>query len=142
MLPENHCNGSSEEWLRYARSDFEVARLTPSPGILLETLCFHAQQAAEKSLKAVLIAVGIDFPRTHSLRRLLDLIPADITIPETMQAATRLTDYAVLSRYPGDLEPVEAEEYQEAIRFAEAVLAWAEEVIRNSRRSTVAELEP
>lgn len=130
MRPE-YDHGNAEAWLRYARSDFEVARFPAVPGILLETLCFHAQQTAEKSLKAVLIARGIDFPRTHSLRRLLDLLPAEIAIPATIQAVARLTDYAVLSRYPGDLEPVEAQEYRETIRLAEAVLAWAENMIRD-----------
>jgi hypothetical protein len=50
-----------------------------------------------------------------------------------LQDAASLTDYAVLSRYPGDLEPVDEEEYQEALRLAEAVLAWAEETIHDFR---------
>jgi HEPN domain-containing protein len=51
--------GSFQDWLVYARSDLELARRGKSPAILLETLCFHAQQAAEKALKAVLIHLGI-----------------------------------------------------------------------------------
>ena len=74
MLPDDHRAGSSEEWLRYAHSDLEIARVTPSPKMLLENLCFHTQQTAEKALKAVLIALSIPFPRTHSIRRLLALL--------------------------------------------------------------------
>lgn len=135
MLPEIHRAGSPEEWLRYAHSDLEIARVTPSPEMLLEGLCFHAQQAAEKALKAVLIALGIVFPRTHSIRRLLDLLPADLAVPEDIQEAASLTDYAVLTRYPGDLEPVDNEEYQEAIRLAETVLSWAEQTIQDNVRN-------
>ncbi|MGD0091486.1 MAG: HEPN domain-containing protein [Planctomycetota bacterium] len=58
MAHELGLPGSPEEWLRYARSDLAVARKPCQPEILLETLCFHAQQAAEKSLKAVLVARG------------------------------------------------------------------------------------
>jgi HEPN domain-containing protein len=135
MLPENHRAGSPEEWLRYAHSDLEIARVTPSPDMLLEGLCFHAQQTAEKALKALLIALGIDFPRTHSIRRLLDLLPADLNVPESIQETASLTDYAVLTRYPGDLEPVDEEEYQEAIRLAETVLSWVEQAIQEHERN-------
>ena len=39
--------GSSADWPRYARSDLALGRGTPPPGVLLETLCFHLQQASE-----------------------------------------------------------------------------------------------
>ncbi len=132
MLPENYRSGSPEDWLRYARSDLEIAHVAPSADMMLESLCFHAQQTAEKALKAVLIHVDIEFPRTHSIPRLLDLLPPDIEIPQGVQDAASLTDYAVFSRYPGDLEPVDGEEYQDAIRLAEGVLNWSEEVISNN----------
>ena len=141
MLPDNHRAGSFEDWLRYARSDLEIARVTPSSGILLEGLCFHAQQTAEKALKAVLIAFEIPFPRTHSIRRLLDLLPPDLSVLEDVQNAASLTDYAVLTRYPGDLEPVNEEEYQEALRLAEAVLSWAERSIQSRLENIPEETE-
>ena len=125
MRLEEHVSGSSGDWLRYAVSDLEIARITQSPRILLEGLCFHAQQAAEKALKAVLVAHAIPFPRTHNLTTLLDLLPQDIVLPSEVEAATSLTDYAVLTRYPGNLEPVTEEEYHEAVRLAEAVVDWA-----------------
>jgi len=117
--------GSPEDWLRHAHSDLELARLNLPAGVLLEDLCFHAQQAAEKALKAVFVAGKISSPRTHSIRMLIDLIPEDLDVPQSVQDASALTDYAVLSRYPGNLEPIEVDEYREAVALAEAVVKWS-----------------
>ena len=100
----------------------------------MEQLCFHAQQAAEKALKAILVAYDVIVPRTHNLRTLFDLLPADLAVPPDVQMAAGLSDYAVASRYPGVSEPVEAEEYREAVDMAEAVVYWAEQVIRQIAR--------
>lgn len=61
-----HEPGSPESWLVYANSDLALAKSAAGPGILLESLCFHAQQAAEKAIKAVLIHSGIPVPRESS----------------------------------------------------------------------------
>ena len=53
MPPEDIMPGSPSDWLRHACSDLELARVARTPKILLEGLCFHAQQAAEKALKAL-----------------------------------------------------------------------------------------
>jgi len=129
MQPEQSGAGSPIAWLRHAQSDLALARVAPPPGVLLEVLCFHAQQAAEKALKAVLIANSTPVPRTHSIRTLLDLLPTSPSVPPRVQEAAILTDYAVSIRYPGDLEPVEDEEYQEAVRLAEVVVSWAKSLI-------------
>ena len=88
---------------------------------MLETLCFHAQQAVEKSLKALLISHSRSFPRTHNISILLDLTPSEVEIPDFVKRSAILTDYSVESRYPGDFEPVSKEEYEEAINIAENV---------------------
>jgi len=106
--------------------------MSASAIVLLETLCYHAQQAAEKSIKAVLIRYEIAFPRTHNLRVLLELLPAMCPVPELVAKSVALTDYAVMSRYPGEYEAVTGDEYREAVRMAEAVLAWAERLIQRS----------
>jgi HEPN domain-containing protein len=121
--------GSPADWLRHAYSDLALASITPSSQILLEQLCFHAQQAAEKALKAILIACDVAVPRTHNLRTLFDLLPTDIPVPSDIQESAGLSDYAIASRYPGTSEPVEDEEYRDAIHMAEAVVYWAEKVI-------------
>ncbi len=104
MPPENPLAGSAADWLRYAYSDLELARMHQLPRVILEALCFHAQQAAEKAFKAVLISHNISFPRTHNLRMLFDLLPSELDAPLEVQRGVVLTDYAVSSRYPGDLE--------------------------------------
>ena len=125
MPPEVPAPGSAADWLRHARSDLALASARNTPEILLESLCFHAQQAVEKALKAVLVAHGISFPRTHNIGVLLDLLPVPLQPSATIQAADILTDYAVSSRYPGDVEPVSEAEYQEALRLTELVVSWA-----------------
>lgn len=102
-----------------------LARVQHVGDILLETLCFHLQQAAEKSVKAVLVHRGIDFPRTHNLRTLLDLLPSDCPVPEAVARCARLTVLAVVNRYPGEYEPITLAEYEAALASAEAVLSWA-----------------
>lgn len=69
--------------------------------------CFHAQQCAEKALKALLIARSIEFPPTHAIERLLDLLSgAAVELPPDVDEAFILTQYAVQTRYPGVWEPV------------------------------------
>lgn len=118
--------GSAADWLRYARSDLALARQQPSANVLLETLCFHAQQAAERSIKGVLIHFGIAFPKTHSIERLIDLLPSSMPRTADLTDSVKLTAYATIFRYPGDHEPVSQEHHREALRLAEAVVAWAD----------------
>lgn len=125
MQDETNFSGSAKDWLRFAESDLEIARIDRPPIVMLETLCFHAQQAAEKAIKAVLITSAIPFPKTHNIRVLLDLLPLNLNIPDEVQEATILTDYSVMTRYPGAVEPVEEDEYWQAIYLATAVVSWA-----------------
>ena len=133
MDSESFVPGSAEDWFRYAKSDLELARIEKPEGVLLENLCFHAQQAAEKILKAVLIFLEIDFPRTHNIRTLLDLLPEGVDVPQEVEESAILTDYAVESRYPRNSEPVDDEEYRQVIGLAEAVVSWGEKLIYKNR---------
>ncbi len=101
------------------------------PEAYLEDLCFDAQQAAEKAIKALLIRKEIPFPYVHDLVRLISLLEAaGESIPETVQEAEALTRYAVVTRYPGIVEPVTEDHYREALAHAEQVLRWAEGRLR------------
>jgi len=117
------------EWMRYAKSDLALSKAPVSGDVLLENLCFHAQQAVEKSIKAVLITKGIPFPKTHNIDTLIGLLPGDVPVPPDDAKAVELTEYAVMLRYPGVNEPVTEEEYHETVRLAESVVKWAEGVI-------------
>ena len=131
MQPEHIEPGSPEAWLRFARSDLALAATVPPKEVLPSTLCFHAQQAAEKAVKAVLIHAGVAFPRTHSIRYLLDRLPPDVDIPEEVAKSAILTKYAVQMRYPDDTEDVTENELQEALRYGGDVLEWAERLTRH-----------
>ena len=75
-----------------------------------EIVGFHGQQAAEKLLKAVLAAHGIDFPRTHSIRFLLDLLDDHgLAPPSHLHGVTELYPFGVQLRYeaPSDEKPLD-----------------------------------
>jgi len=119
------------EWLRRAKSNLERARAgKASEEVLYEDLCFDCQQSAEKAIKALLISIDKKFPWEHSIARLLELVSeAGIKIPEEIEKAIDLTDYAVETRYPGGREPVTEEEYKEALKIAEGVFNWISKII-------------
>ena len=58
--PEHFPADDPREWMNRARSSLAIAK-NRVPQAYLEDLCFEAQQAAEKAIKAVMIARGIDF---------------------------------------------------------------------------------
>ena len=94
-----------------------------------EILGFHAQQCAEKLLKAVLAAPGVEFPRTHSLRFLLDLLSDHgLAPPATLHAITELYPYAVQLRYDVPLED-EPLDHAAARALLEDLRAWASEQV-------------
>jgi len=67
MTPDRPLPGSAEDWLARAEGDLALARAPLPEGAFYEDLCFHAQQAAEKSLKAVYQYFGKRFRYTHDL---------------------------------------------------------------------------
>ena len=131
MAPGRLPPDDPHEWLNRARSSLTKAREGAAfPEIYLEDLCFDAQQAAEKAIKAVLLHLGERFPYVHDLALLLTRVEqTGRTAPEPVRAAAALTEYAVETRYPGAFEPVTQEEYEEAVELAEGVLLWAQDII-------------
>ncbi len=130
MCPEQVAPGSPADWLRRARSDLALASASPPQDVLFNELCFHAQQAVEKSIKAILIQRGIEFRKVHDIAYLLGLLPGDVSPPPEAVEAVGLTIYAVISRYPGDYEEITEEAYKEAVRIAQAVFTWAERLVQ------------
>jgi len=120
------------EWLVRARSDLTLARSAPS-GVLLEDLCFHTQQAAEKAIKAVLILHDVEFPYVHELSRLLLLAEErGVAGAQGLLGVAALTRFAVSGRYPDRQPPPTREVYGEALVLAEAVVVWAESIVARS----------
>jgi len=114
----------TSEWIGKAEGDFTTARrelaVVEAPNY--DAVSFHAQQCAEKYLKARLVEAGIDFPKTHDLCAVLDLVlrvePAWERLRDGLNA---LGNLAVEVRYPGASSSVE--EAREALDTAEAVRA-------------------
>ena len=119
------------EWLARAKHDLVRAkrRVPEEDDDYLESLCFDAQQAAEKAIKARLIALDVEFPYTHDIKKLLtSLETAGDVIPADVRAAESLTPYAGIMRYPNQCPLAGEEQYHAAIRAAEAVVNWVERI--------------
>jgi len=108
-------------WVARAEEDFTLARSAlRRKRPLIYGATFHAQQCVEKYLKALLVAQGLTFPRTHDLAALSDLcLQGGITIPVAHDALDRLAAYAVQVRYPGE-DPT-LDEAREVLQVAQAV---------------------
>ncbi|MEK7329341.1 MAG: HEPN domain-containing protein [Candidatus Eisenbacteria bacterium] len=124
------------EWLERAGEDLREAEhaLTATPP-LLRGAVFHCQQAAEKTLKAFLVAHERPFRKTHDLDELGNAVAAlDATLADVVDRAKDLTPYAWRFRYPGTPVDPSAEEAREALTLArevhEAVLERLPEEVR------------
>jgi HEPN domain-containing protein len=112
----------AEEDLAFARS--ALRRKTP----LTYGATFHAQQCAEKYLKALLVARRQVFPSTHDLAALRDLcLQNEVIVPAERDALERLTAYAVQVRYPGE-DPTPDEAW-EALQIVQAVRRFARRLL-------------
>ena len=109
------------QWLRYGDEDLLLARhgLALKSSAPYRLIGYHAQQCAEKHLKAYLVFRSIDFPFTHNLGYLIELSQQDRIWPDSLLDAESLTPYAITTRYPTEDEPVSAEEANHAIVIAE-----------------------
>lgn len=122
MSPERE---QAELLLRKAREDEAVVvRLLDDPEIADGAIGFHAQQAVEKAMKAVLAARGEEFPWTHDLRLLLRRFEAaGVEVPAAAFEARRLTPWAIEFRY-GDVIDERLDRKATAALVAE-IVSWA-----------------
>jgi HEPN domain-containing protein len=128
---EKTAPGSPSQWMAHAESDLRMARLgAEDSAVLREQVCFHAQQAAEKALKAILLSRNIEFPYTHDIKGLLKIAETGgFVLPPAIQQATNLTPYAVETRYPGDWMEITESEVTEALLIAEKTVNWAKGIL-------------
>jgi len=113
------------QWAEQAEKDYGLARHLVAEGLIYrEAIGFHSQQTAEKLLKGFLVLHQIDFPKTHNLGKLLDLVAVvDSTLAETLRDITVLNPYGVEYRYPGDFPELSQDDAESAFRLAEKVFA-------------------
>ena len=121
--------GNFQAWVARAEEDYIVARtVLRRKKPLTYSGCFHAQQCAEKYLKAILVAKNQNFSKTHDLLLLISLCEqAGVIIPIDPRRLNTLSDYSIRVRYPGeDPTPTEAKEAvdisQEVRRFVKKIL--------------------
>lgn len=117
--------------LARARADLRIAGKLQAERIDDEAWAavFHAQQAAEKAIKAVLVAHQSDFPKTHDLARLVTFLPKRSTVPVSADDLECLSFFATAGRYVIDDATCEAEpgweDAAEAIRMATELVGFA-----------------
>jgi HEPN domain-containing protein len=116
-------------WIEIAEEDFQVAQLALKQKRSLNyTACFHAQQCAEKYLKALLVQRGKDFPKVHDLNRIRLLCESEgMIIPVSPQILEDLSMYAVENRYPGI--PANRQDAQAALATAKLVRQFARKTL-------------
>jgi HEPN domain-containing protein len=127
----------AQSWLGRAEADLYVARLVlGDEGAALWIAAFHSQQAAEKAIKAGLIAQGVQPPKSHNLQELIALV--DTESPLDPADAELLNPWAVEGRYAADTPDVSRGELQALLAAAERFV----EAMRPIVDTSVPEPEP
>jgi HEPN domain-containing protein len=122
--PENQVE--TRTWLRYAKEDLQASQELAKAGINPRQVCFLAQQAAEKAIKAILIFCQIDFPKTHDVEVLINLVPRGWLVKGCIGNASILTEWAVEARYPGNWPEATEDEATSALLAAAEILQTVE----------------
>jgi len=116
--------------LQRARDDaYVLTQLSEDPESPAWTLGFHAQQAIEKAIKAVLSSKGAEIPHTHDLVWLLELLSeTGLDLPSDAVDFPRLTPYGAALRYDETAEPAGSEipDRQWLLSCVNRTLDWAE----------------
>ncbi len=116
----------ARQWIAKAKNDLLNAdNNLKAEQIPVDTICFHYQQAAEKLLKAYLVAKGRPYPFSHDLFLLLDkILPLQPEAAQLRDALSILMPYAVEIRYPDDEFIPSIQDVEEARISATKVLKW------------------
>ena len=117
------------QWIAKADVDLRTAEwLMMAPDPIRDSIAFHCQQAAEKYLKALLVSLQVEFPKTHDLEELLDVlgtVAADVA--SDLEGVKFLSPFGVKIRYPGDFPELmpgqERTAFQLANRARETIMA-------------------
>ena len=112
-------NENVKQWIIKADNDITIAGKdlkTDNP--VTDAICFHAQQAAEKYLKAYLVFKDIEPEKTHKIEKLVLACMAFDEAFLSLKNADILTEYAVEFRYPDDFYIPDIGEAKEAYSLA------------------------
>lgn len=123
----------AKQWLKQADEDIRLARhaFKLSSSRPCKLIAFHAQQCAEKCLKAFLAFKKVDFPYTHNISVLLEIGSKHAAWMQDLREAEMLTDYAVTVRYPGS-ERVTKKDAETAVKMALKVRSVVRKALKQS----------
>jgi HEPN domain-containing protein len=114
--------------------EFVARSLLPIEGVTDAALGFHAQQAVEKSLKAVLAFRKIEFPYSHDLDGLVQLCRKNgINVPEDLAGVDDLSPFAARLRY--GVIPSTSLDRNQALRWAASAIQWARQRIEPKKHA-------
>ena len=117
------------EWIKFANMDFDSAKyllnLKPMP---YEIICYHCQQTVEKYLKAFIVSCDKEIGRTHDLMELNKVCKShDKGFGELDEKCAKLSNYAVIVRYPFHTIDLEERDVKEAILYTETIKKFVED---------------
>jgi HEPN domain-containing protein len=101
-----------EKWFKKAENDLLAIKiLLKNKDAPVDVCCFHAQQAAEKYIKAYLVVKSINFPKTHDLELLVMLASkVNPAFLEIHKVALLLLNYGIVPRYPDEADELTIED--------------------------------
>ena len=108
------------QWVEKAESDYKAFQnlLKMDEDCPFDAVCFHAQQCVEKYIKARLVYLSIDFPKSHDIAEIIELFPPGFNFPLNLAQQEKITNYAWMGRYPGNWEPMNRQDAEEAAGLA------------------------
>lgn len=130
----------TKEWLNRAKDDLTVIEEIIDNQDLTNMVAFHAQQAVEKTLKAVVEEFEIEFIKTHQLEFLLKKAKPQITFEVDLTTIKKLDEVYIATRYPSDLglmpygKPT-AEDAQQFHEFAKNIYDQTEKMLEGDEQA-------
>ena len=120
----------AKELLSIAQADMESTEvLYASAKGRRENICFFAQQVVEKSIKAILCHLELPVPFTHNLDILIDRIPEDRDLADSV-AFNELNEYATIRRYEEGVVELDQDDLEMALNLAKKAVNWAQSIIK------------
>jgi HEPN domain-containing protein len=109
-----------KQWIEKAEEDFMTAEylLVLKEDCPLNPVCFHSQQCVEKYIQALLVYCSIQFPKSHDVVELLNLVPENYRPDLSIYDLAIINRYSVDTRYPGEWEIITRQEAEESVRIA------------------------
>lgn len=122
-MPKPEIIQAVNRWLEFADGDLRSAQAHLEHSDLPPRVaCFLSQQAAEKAIKAALVWLEADFPKSHDIEELVAMLPSGWKIKSHILSLAWLSEWAVEGRYPGDLPDATQDDAKNSVELADFAL--------------------